>query len=403
MPDKIKTASSLQGLTRLATDATLGITEIVEAMHQQVVHPPFLPSTPIQHLITNIAGFTFKGIRLGTRVIGGSLDKVLGKLGPVLGEVEATAQKETIRAVLNGIVGDTLEEKDNPLKISMQFRHQGKTIPLDRKNLAAVYPNSNGKILLMVHGACMNDLLWTREDHNHGLELSKDLGKTAIYLHYNSGRHISENGQDFNVLLEKLVSEWPVPVEEITVIAHSMGGLVTRSAQHYGEQQQKSWTKYLKQIVFLGTPHHGAPLERIGNYVDVILASIPYARPFARLGKIRSAGVTDLRYGNLLQSDWEGRDRFEIKRDARQNIPLPKQVNCYSIAAVLGKATAGQPARILGDTLVDVKSALGQHKDPAKNLNFKEQNTWITYETTHLDLLNHPAVYNKIKNWLQAT
>ena len=369
-------------------------------MHNRIVHPPFLPSTPIQHLITNIAGITYKNIKWSTQLIGSGLDKILGQLVPVLGEIKTNHDREAIRSVLNGVIGDYLEEKENPLKISMQFRHESKTIQLDKKSLQETYPNINGKILLMVHGSCMNDIQWTRKDHNHGEELANDLDKTPIYLHYNSGHHISSNGRKFNGLLEKLLLNWPVPVEELIIIAHSMGGLVTRSALHYGIQQQNTWTEQLKKIVFLGTPHHGAALERIGNYLDVILESIPYAKPFARLGKIRSAGVTDLRYGNLIDEDWHGNDRFEINGDQRRNIPLHKQVDCYSIAADIGKSTAPVTPRILGDGLVDVKSALGQHKDPAKDLKFLKKNTWVSYESNHLDLLDNPKIYAKMKKWL---
>lgn len=400
MSNKIKTGTDLQGLTQLITDSTIGIVDLVEAMHKRVVHPPFLPSTPIQHLITRIAGVTYKSIRWSSRLIGGGIEKFLEQLTPLLGEMETTDKREAIYSALNGVVGDYLEEKENPLTITMQFRYQSNTIPLDSRSLKETYPNSNGKILVMVHGSCMNANQWTRKEHNHGVALAKELDKTPIYLQYNSGRHISSNGQSFNALLESLVLHWPVPVEELVIIAHSMGGLVTRSAVHYGHEQEKTWTKKLKKIVFLGTPHHGAPMERIGNYLDVIMESIPYTKPFARLGKVRSAGVTDLRYGNLVDEDWQGVKRFEIQGDQRQHIPLPKWVACYSIAAVTGKETDLKSVQSLGDRLVDVKSALGQHKDLKKNLNFRKENTWMAYEHTHLDLLNHPKTYAKIKAWV---
>ena len=400
MSKKIIKDTDLQGITRLITDATIGITDLVEAMQKRIVHPPFLPSTPIQHLITNIAGITYKNIRWSAQFIGGGLDKVLGQLTPVIGELKASNEKEAIRSALNGVIGDYLEEKENPLKITMQFRHQSKVISMNSESLNEAYPTINGKILLMVHGSCMNDILWNRKEHNHGAVLAKELGKTAIYLHYNSGRHISSNGQDFNELLEQLILHWPVPIEELVIIAHSMGGLVTRSALHYAQQQEKTWAEQLKKIVFLGTPHHGAPLERAGNYLDVILASVPYTKPFARLAKIRSAGVTDLRYGNLIDEDWQGIDRFEMQKDQSQHIPLPEQIDCYSIAAVTGKAADPLTSKILGDSLVDVKSALGQHKNPAKNLHFKEENTWVAYENNQVDLLSDAKIYAKIKEWL---
>lgn len=400
MAKKIKRGFDLQGLARLITDATIGVTNLVEAMHKRVVHPPFLPSTPIQDLITKIAGITYQNIRRSTKFIGSNLDKALGQLTPLLGDTKTTDESEAIRAVLNGIVGDYLEKQENPLKITMQLRHQAKVIAFDVKSLMETYPNINGKILLMVHGSCMNDIQWTQKGYNHGEALAKELDKTPIYLHYNSGRHISTNGQDLNELLEQLVLIWPVPIEELVIIAHSMGGIMARSAVFYGQRQQKKWTKYLKKIIFLGTPHHGASLERMGNYLDGILESIAYSKPFAQLGKIRSGGVTDLRYGNLIDEDWQGSDRFEIRGDQRQYIPLPKQIAFYSIAAVKGKAIDSATSRRLGDGLVDVQSALGQHEDATKNLNFKEKNTWVAYGVNHLGLLSDQQVYGKIKEWL---
>jgi len=400
MENKKKSSSDLQGINSLITDATIGVTDLVETMHRRIVHPPFLPSTPIQHLITTIAGITYKNIRWSTRFIGSAADKALGKFVSVSGKVESTDQSEAMRSVLNGVIGDYLEKNKNPLQISMQFRHQAKAISLDKKSLKKTYPTINGKILLMVHGSCMNDIQWTRKDHNHGTVLAEELHKTPIYLHYNSGLHISSNGQHFNTLLEHLVLNWPVPIEELTIIAHSMGGLVSRSAIHYGQQDQNSWIKHLKKIIFLGTPHHGSPLEQAGNYLDAVLEAVPYAKPFARLGKIRSAGVTDLRYGNLLDEDWQNNDRFELQNDNRQTVLLPKKVECYSIAAVIGKDNTSVSSQLLGDNMVGVKSALGQHKDPVKDLNFKKENTWIAYESKHLDLLNNPKIYKKIKKWL---
>ncbi len=194
MSNKIKKDSDLQGVTRLVTDATIGVTDLVEAMHRRIVHPPFLPSTPIQHLITSIAGVTYKVIRWSTRLIGGGLDKALGQLVPLIGEIKATDEKEAIRAALNGVIGDYLEEKKNPLTIPMQFRYHSKELQLNSKYLDETYPNINGNILLMVHGSCMNDFQWTRKEHNHGIALTKELDKTLIYLNYNSGRHISFKG-----------------------------------------------------------------------------------------------------------------------------------------------------------------------------------------------------------------
>jgi hypothetical protein len=402
MSHKKKVSKDLQGINKLIIDATIGITDLTEKMHHQIVHPKYLPSTGIQHLVSKIARLNFKIVKFSTKFIGNGVHQTLDLLTPILGKTKNTFKTEAIRATLNGVIGDHLKNDKNPLAIKMQFRNDGNPISLDAKTILKEYPNSNGKILLLLHGCCMNDLQWTQNGYNYGELLAKELGKTPVFLNYNSGLHVSENGKELNKRLEKLVLNWPVKVDEIVILAHSMGGLVTRSALHYGQSGESSWIKKMSKVIFLGTPHHGAPLEKAGNIVDVILEATPYAKPFAKLGKIRSAGVTDLRYGYIIDEDWQNKDRFKLLEDNSSNISLPKIISFYSIAAVVGKKTTSVSSALLGDKMVTVKSALGKHSKRSKNLNFKKENTWIAYETSHIELLGSAEIYKKIKSWLIA-
>jgi hypothetical protein len=179
-----------------------------------------------------------------------------------------------------------------------------------------------------------------------------------------------------------------------------MGGLLARSAVHYGMQAQHRWTSRLTDMVFLGTPHHGAPLERAGNWVDIVLGATPYAAPFARLGKVRSAGITDLRHGYLLDEDWVGRDRFARRSDRQQPVPLPTGVRCCTVAASIGQRDGDLKDRLLGDGLVPLDSALGRHPDPSRCLDFAQERQWVGYGINHLDLLGHPQVYAQLLRWL---
>jgi hypothetical protein len=52
--------------------------------------------------------------------------------------------------------------------------------------------------------------------------------------------------------------------------------------------------------------------------------------------------------------------------------------------------------------LVPVGSALGRHKDADLALLFPESQQWIGRDMSHLDLLNHPKVYETIKKWLET-
>jgi pimeloyl-ACP methyl ester carboxylesterase len=197
------------------------------------------------------------------------------------------------------------------------------------------------------------------------------------------------------------MAQWPVPLEEFALVTHSMGGLVARSACHYGTLAAHAWPQRLGSLVFLGTPHHGAPMERGGNWIDTLLEISPYTAPFARLGKIRSAGITDLRYGNLADEDWHGRDRF-ARGDRRRFVPLPDGVRCFAI----GATAVAKPRRVHralpGDGLVPLASALGTHDNPALDLAIPKSRQWIAHDCGHLDLLDRPDVYRRIRRWLDA-
>jgi pimeloyl-ACP methyl ester carboxylesterase len=396
-------ATDLRGFSRLAVDATTGLTDLVEAMHHNIGSVSSVAGVAPKGRTTGITGLVYGTIRGVTRLVGGGLDALLGQLGSLLGDGSSSLAREGVLSALNGVLGDYLIATGNPLAITMRLRHHGRPLELTAEGLAAMAQKPGGqagKLLVLVHGLCMNDLQWTREGHDHGAALARDLGNTPVYVHYNSGQHVSTNGREFAELLESLVKAWPAPITELVIIGHSMGGLVARSACHAAHTSAHTWLRSLRKLVFLGTPHHGAPLERGGHWVDNILGVSPYTAPFARLGKIRSAGVTDLRYGNLLDEDWENRDRFALSRDLRKPVPLPDGVHCYAIAATTGKAAGDAKDRILGDGLVPLASALGRHINPERTLPIPEANQWIGYGMNHLDLLGRAEVYAQIRQWL---
>ena len=371
------------------------MTGVVEAMHLNIANTADVANIarPARRATNGITRLVYGSIRGITRLVGGGLDAVLARTAARLGEGSSTPGREALLAALNGVLGDHLAASGNPLAIPMRLRRDGQ--PLD----AAALSRPSGKVAVLAHGLCMNDLQWNRNGHDHGAALARDLGYTPVYLHYNSGLHVSTNGREFAGLLESLVRQWPVPVDEIVILGHSMGGLVARSACHYGRLEGHDWPRLLKRLVFLGTPHHGSPLERGGNWVDAVLGTTPYTVPLARLGKIRSAGITDQRHGNLLDEDWAGRDRFERSGDPRRPVPLPEGVECYAMAA---KAREGLGGSWPGDGFVPADSALGHHEEPVLSLSLPESRRWVLHGTHHFDLLGQTEAYEKIREWLAA-
>ncbi len=370
------------------------MTALVEAMHRTIGSGPAVLGKPLEGPVRIGTAAVYGTIRGVSGVVGAGIDAALAGLGPLLGRSTPGPAREALLSALCGVLGDYLHDTHNPLALTMQLRREGVPLPLpDPDAMANALPGASSTLVLTVHGSCMNDRQWRHREHDHADALAGALGWTRVDALYNSGLHISTNGRQLAALIEALVQAWPTTVERIVVMGHSMGGLVARSACAWAEETQLRWRGALGGLVCLGTPHHGAPLERGGNGIDVLLGLSPYSAPLAALGKIRSAGVTDLRYGNVLDAHWEGRDRFEPGADPRSAVPLPEGVACYAVAGRRGGGGGG-------DGLVPVDSALGKHRDAEQTLAFPPEHTLLVPGASHLDLLSHPDIYAQLERWL---
>jgi pimeloyl-ACP methyl ester carboxylesterase len=263
-------------------------------------------------------------------------------------------------------------------------------------------------VVVFVHGLCETEAAWRlpargsdRTDRRtYGERLEQDLGFTPVCLRYNSGLHISENGRELARLLDELVSGWPVEVQELVLVGHSMGGLVARSACHYAEGESRPWTAPVKHVFCLGTPHLGADLEKGANALGWALGRLPETRALARVLNARSAGIKDLRYGSCLEEDWCDCDADEFLRDRCQEVPFLPAANYYFIGAALSPDALG---RVFGDLLVRSPSSSGRGNGRGRRIPFEVDNGYELSGLTHLDLLNHPAVYEQLRRWIIRT
>jgi hypothetical protein len=250
------TPTDVLGFSRLAVDATAGMAGVVEAMHQTIAG----------NSLSRMVGAAYAPVRAIAKLVGHGMNAVITPFIEMAGGIQPSPEREAMLAAVNGILGDHLAATQNPLAIPMRLRRYGHPISLKRTNLRAAILRPGGKVLVLVHGLCMNDLQWTRRGRDHAAALAEDLGWTPVHLHYyNSGLHISTNGRGFAELMETLLQQWPVPVRDITIVGHSSGGLLSRSAYLYGTTAGHRWPRHVRNLVFLGTPHHGSALERIGN------------------------------------------------------------------------------------------------------------------------------------------
>ncbi len=305
--------------------------------------------------------------------------------------------------VVNGAIGDRLHDRDNGLELGMSMRHGDVYLELDGEAIALPIPDARAKVAVFVHGLATTEWCWSLESEAYhgdpaasfGSLLAADLDYTPIFVRYNSGRHVSENGRLLAEQLQRLVERYPVEVEEIVLIGHSMGGLVIRSACHYGQDEGASWVDEVRHVFCLGTPHRGADLARLGHVAAVLLDAIdhPGTRIPGRLLKGRSAGIRDLRQGLLVDEDWLGRDPDALREEAAREIPLLGDVTYHFISATVTEEREHPLGRLVGDLLVRTTSAEGPH---LRTRSFPIATSHYG-GVLHHQLQNHPAVYRLIR------
>jgi len=310
-------------------------------------------------------------------------------------------------SALNGAWGDLLARTRNPLALGMTVRVHGRDVAIRRDELAQAFPRAGGDVAVFVHGLCESDASWRLggqrhydDSHStHGSRLEADTGLTPVYLRYNTGLHISDNGAHLDVLLAALVEQWPAPVTRLTMVGHSMGGLVIRSACCLDQDGARRWTPLVSRIVYLGSPHLGAPLEVGAARAARALQRLPETRPIARALATRSVGIKDLRFGDVVADDWAILDDLDADRaEPPACAPLLPSADHFYVGATLTRRHDTVAARIIGDALVPFHSASGEGQ--VRRLGLQVDRGRHLAGLHHFDLLNHPRVYAVLREWL---
>ena len=320
----------------------------------------------------------------------------------------STPRSNLALAVLNATLGDELADQASPLAIPMAVRRVRADVVPRRESLEVAFPEATSKVAVFLHGLGETEESWRLHADRHGFDtestygsrLAEDLGYTPVYLRYNTGLHISENGQHLTSLLDDVVAAWPTPVAELILVGHSMGGLVSRSACHYAHEGNHSWVSVLRHVFYLGTPHLGAGLEQWVSRLSGVFGKLDESRPLASILDRRSAGIKDLNAGYLLDDDW--RNGGPGSKREPNDVPLVPWANHYAISATVTASHSHPLGRLVGDLLVQPDSARGQSRDGG-HIPFPVEHTRHFGGLHHFNLLNHPSVYEALREWLDPT
>jgi len=402
------TPAEISAVSRLGGRAFAGLVSRIEQVHRAVADRAFTPAGPVSAPARVIHDSIMGGVYLVVRgagtaagVAGAETVSLLGAGGRPVGREPGG---NLAQAALNAIAGGQLEPDLSPLAIRMAVRAAGSDIGLTTRELSAVFGHPAPRLAVFVHGLAETETSWQRhaaESEPYGSRLQAEFGYTPVYVRYNTGRHVSDNGRDLAAVLDGLIAAWPGQADELLLVGHSMGGLVIRSACHYGREEAAAWVDRVRHVFYLGTPHLGAPLARAAGFAGWALDKMAETRPFATLINGSSPGIKDLRYGYVLADDWAGCDQDSCVRDHRHDAPLLPGANHYTISATV-TADPGHPlGAAAGDLLVQPASAHGRRR-ARQRIPFPAGSRRGLGGMHHLDLLNHPAVWAAMRDLLAS-
>ena len=407
-------ADEVNDVSQLARATLRGGTSRIHELHQGIADRAFRAvgpaGRPIQELHDAISDLSYSSVRVAlgvsARAVGG-----VASLRASGRDLDTARAGRVALAILNGAHGDLLAREAPALALEMTVRVAGRAVPPETPALQQAFPGASGRLAVFLHGLTETEDSWGYGAERHhgdravtyGSQLQRDLGLTPVYLRYNTGLHISENGRSLDALLTALVDAWPVPVQDVVLVGHSMGGLVARSALHQaggGTAEAHGWTHLVRDTVTLGSPHLGAPLERGVHRLTALLARLPETRPLSRLLTLRSDGIKDLRRGTLVEADWTGRDLDALTPGEHTHVPLHDGARHFVVLATLSRNPEGRAADLLGDLLVPPRSASGDTGD-GDRLAFPPDHVHRVGGMHHFDLLDHPLIYARIRAWLE--
>lgn len=375
------------GYSDAARQAIQETTARVHEMHRAIAgksfdtlaHIPLVagPAAFVRQMHDAIAGGIYAAIHHGTGAVLGTAAMIERQLPAERDAGPPSRAASSLRSALNAAFGDHLSALGNVLAIDMGIYADGRPLPLEREALDRAFPDSGKRLAVFIHGLAFDEHCWhpTGPDEvDLGRTLQAEFGYTPLYLRYNSGLPIVDNGSRLALLLEALVSAWPEQVGELLLVGHSMGGLIARQACELAAGSELYWPRVTRMLVCLGSPHLGAPVARLGHAASAALDMSEVTAPLAKIAGARSQGIKDLRFGPANTAAGAPGIAFRF------------------VGSTLTDDVAHPLAEWLGDGLVTLGSATGH---PLVG----DVKSARLGGIAHMALLTAPRVLEEIKAW----
>ena len=305
-----------------------------------------------------------------------------------------------IQATANAIWGDELAHRSSALATSLQLRSpKGDRVPVNPIALQQAYPEAGSDLVLLIHGWNETEAAWSREEDSsrpHLVSTIEAPDRTCLLVRYNTGLSVAASGGALAELIDSVAASWPTAIENIHIVGHSMGGLVARNAVGRAVDLEIGWVGSLRNLVTLGTPHLGSPIEKSLALATRALQVAPESRPIGDFLDLRSRGIKDLRYGGVVNHDWIEHKWIRPLAPDGDDGGLPESVAQHFATGVITKDPAHPLGVIFGDLVVRPGSGTGQ----SRHRSVSATNLRVFGGQKHTDIIHDPEVHRQVRAWL---
>lgn len=378
----------------------------VREVHQSIARRAFGATRVVggrfpEHIHDAVATSIYGAVSGVLRLASGGVRAAAGR--GVGAPIESTRVGRGLVAAVNGLVGDELRLLDDPQTIRMAVRVGGVDVPATAWPIGEAFRGASSHVVVFLHGLCEDEESWStnraKVATTYAERISAETDGTPLMIRYNTGLHVSENGKHLDALITQVMEAWPVPITQLTLVGHSMGGLVVRAATNHATAAGRVWPQLVRDVICLGTPHTGAALEKVAHVGSRVLTFLPETRPFGAILHARSAGIVDLRHGYISADEWRGQDltrHWGLDRIAAA--PLA-HAEYHFVAATLGATRRHFLSAVVGDLLVHFSSASGMGRTGPVVAGARLE---YLPSTHHFALLNHPRIGDWLVKWLTS-
>ena len=373
------------GVGDVVAMATDRVATPVEGMHRAIIGRWMSLGgqaiDPGRRAVDRLIGSAYDGIRSSGSAIGSTISTLAESASEhvTLPAVWETDKGRYAQSILNGVWGDELDRNASPARIELGLRDpSGRPTPATAPSLGRAFPDASTRLAVLIHGLGETERFWRSPDRMTLADALEEDGFTVLFLRYNTGRTVKENGSALSDLLEAVMTHWPRTVNEVVLVGHSMGGLVAHSAAVAGRAAGHEWVEAASHVVGIGTPHLGTPIEKTVHGISKGLGLVKETRPIASFLNTRSAGIKDLRHG--------------IDDRARG-------VRHHFIAGTVTSDPTHAAGSLLGDLVVRVNSALNQvhhHNDASSSV-------LVLGGRNHANLVHDPNAITHTRRLLTPT